>query len=180
MNRNVIGFLASFMMLLCTFSVCAQNGALSEYRLGSGDKIRIHVFGEDTLTVETLLSDAGTISYPFLGEIKVKGLTAGQLEKLITDGLKGPYLVDPKVNVSVLEYRPFYIHGEVQKSGGYPYQPGLTLRKAISLASGFTERAAEDKIYVIHEGDTAQAHQPMKMDDPVSPGDTITVEQSFF
>jgi len=155
----------------------------TEYRLGSGDLISIQVFGEADLTMEIKLSDKATISYPFLGDIAVLDNTITQLESTITNGLKGDYLIEPRVNVSVKEYRPFFITGEVEQPGGYPYQPGLTLRKAITLAGGFTERASKSKIYVTKKGVTealAETRQPIKLQDPVHPDDVITVEQSFF
>lgn len=172
-----------FALLFLAFSqsaFSADGSTLSEYKLGSGDKLSIVVFDEDDLSIEVILSDAGTISYPFLGELAIKGKTLSELENMIISGLKGPYLIDPKVNVKVVEYRQFYIHGEVTKSGGYPYQPGLTLRKAITLAGGLTERASKSKIYLRRDGDNDPAPRLIGMDDFVLPGDTITVEQSFF
>jgi protein involved in polysaccharide export with SLBB domain len=155
--------------------------SLSDYRLGSGDELRIQVFDEADLSMEIRLSDAGTISYPFIGELRVLGLTTTELESNIISGLKGGYLIDPKVNVAVLEYRPFYINGEVAEPGAYPFQPGLTLRKAIALAGGFTERASKSKIFAILEGEVGNPKPvQMAMDDPVVPGEIITVEQSFF
>ena len=171
--------LFSILVLFCSLSV-AEN--LSDYRLGSGDKIKIQVFGEDDLGMEVRLSDAGTISYPFMGEIQVKGLTVGQLENHLIAGLKPDYLIDPKVSVSIVEYRRFYIHGEVKNPGGIPYLPGLTLRKAIALAGGFTERASRSKIYVVHDGmgDLSDKSLLIGLGDQILPGDIITVEQSFF
>lgn len=155
--------------------------ALSSYRLGAGDVVTIRVFGEDDLSKEKIkLTDAGTVPYPVLGEIKVLGLTVGDLERLITDGLRGRYLVNPRVSVQIEEYRPFYINGMVDKPGGYPFQPGLTVRKAASLAGGFKERASLSKIYVIRESDPGQRAQKADLNTPVLPGDTITVEESFF
>lgn len=173
-------FLA-FVLILAIVPSAGASDALSGYRLGSGDVLRLQVFDEPDLSMEIRLSDAGTISYPFLGEIRVAGLTMSQLESEVVSGLKGDYLVDPKVNVSVLEYRPFYINGEVEDPGGYPFQPGLTLRKAVALAGGFTERASKSKIFAIAEG-MAQVANPKQvgMDDVIQPGDIITVEQSFF
>ncbi|MCB1616532.1 MAG: polysaccharide export protein [Pseudomonadales bacterium] len=168
------------MMLFCETLFAEGQNSVSEYKLGSGDKLSIVVFDEDDLSIEAVLSDAGTISYPFLGELEVKGKTLSELENLVIGGLKGPYLIDPKVNVKVIEYRPFYIHGEVVKSGGYPYQPGLTLRKAITLAGGFTERASKTKIYVRRDGVSSGQPELITMDDYIFPGDTVTVEQSFF
>lgn len=157
----------------------ASDGGLSNYRLGSGDKISITVFDEPELSISKVrLSDAGTVSYPMLGEIKVLGLTVSQLESLVTSKLKGKYLVDPQVSVSIDEYRQFYVNGMVQKPGGFPYEPGLTVRKAVSLAGGFQDRADRNNISVIHDNEKSPHKE--SLDNPVEPGDTITVEESFF
>src|SRR6266849_6910716 len=121
----------------------AQTPELSSYKLGSGDMITVRVLGEDDLKREKVrLSDAGTLSFPVLGEIKVKGMTVGALEQYIAKGLKGRYLLNPQVTVAIEEYRNFYVNGLVEKPGGYPFSPGLTVRKAITLAGGFKERAS--------------------------------------
>jgi polysaccharide biosynthesis/export protein VpsN len=153
----------------------------SSYALGSGDVISINVFGEDDLSVEKVgLTDAGSIFYPVLGELQVQGMTVGDLERLITNGLKGRFLVNPRVAINVVEYRPFYIQGQVAKPGGYPYQPGLTIRKAASLAGGFRERAALNNIFLIREKDPTQTPQRSNLNTPLNPGDTVIVEESFF
>jgi polysaccharide export outer membrane protein len=167
--------------ILFFLATVATAVTLSEYELGAGDMIRIQVFGEEDLGMEVRLSDAGTISYPFLGEIQVKGLSVGRLEAAIIGGLKPDYLIDPKVSVSIIEYRQFYIHGEVKSPGGYAYLPGLTVRKAVALAGGFTERASKTKISVIHEGDEdVKKSEPIALGDKLAPGDIVTIEQSFF
>jgi protein involved in polysaccharide export with SLBB domain len=159
----------------------ADSDSLSRYQLGSGDVISIVVFGEDDLKREHIrLTDAGTISYPVLGELKVLGRTVGELEKIITDGLQGRYLVNPRVSVSVDQYRPYFIHGQVKSGGGYPFQPGLTVRKAVSVAGGFTDRASKEKIFVIRDKDKTVKPVKVDLDTPVLPGDIITVEESFF
>ncbi len=153
----------------------------STYKLAAGDVITILVFGEDEFTKEKIrLTDAGTLMFPGLGEINLLGQTIGDLERLITNGLRGRILVNPKVAVQIVEYRPFYINGMVDKPGGYPFQPGLTVRKAASLAGGFKERAALNKIHVIRETDPQQRPQKVDLNTPVGPGDIITVEESFF
>ena len=177
--RNCIALLTSIFWGAATGAIAAS---LSDYRLGSGDSIKITVYEEPELALEVRLSDAATISYPFLGEMQVAGLTAGQLEEKITTGLKGDYLVNPNVTVSVAEYRQFYIHGEVEEPGGFSYLPGLTLRKAVALAGGFTERASRSKMYVIRDGvahDSEMGRQ-ISLDEELSPGDIVTIEQSFF
>ena len=155
----------------------ADGGA---YKLGPGDQIIITVFGEDDLSMNFRLNDSGTLNYPFLGELDVEGRSVAELEQLITSGLKGPYLIDPKVTVSMHEYRPFFVHGEVKRPGAFPYQPGLTLAKAVALAGGFTERASRSKIDVIRAGDLTATAQRIKLSARVFPGDVITVQQSFF
>lgn len=156
-------------------------GALSSYRLGAGDVVTIRVFGEEDLSKEKIkLTDAGTVPYPVLGEIRVLGMTVGDLERMIANGLRGRYLVNPRVSVQIDEYRPFYINGMVDKPGGYPFQPGLTIRKAASLAGGFKERASLSKIFIIRERDPDQRPQKVDLNAPVYPGDIITVEESFF
>ena len=158
----------------------AESRGMEAFNLGPGDQILINVFGEPDLSMDFRLNDTGTLNYPFLGELQVAGLTVVELEQLITNGLKGPYLVDPEVSVSIKEYRPFFMHGEVEKPGGIPYQPGLTLEKAIALAGGFTERASKKKVTVVRAGDPAGASRSIQLSDPVRAGDVITVHQSFF
>jgi protein involved in polysaccharide export with SLBB domain len=154
---------------------------LSAYKLGSGDLISIRVLGEEDLKREKIrLSDAGTISFPVLGEIKVKGMTVGALEEYITAQLKGRYLVNPHVTVSIDEYRNYFVNGQIEKPGGYPYSPGLTVRKAISVAGGFKERAARDKITIIRDDDSTQTPRKVDQNAMVYPGDILTVEESFF
>jgi len=153
---------------------------VSDYRLGAGDRLNITVFNEKELSMEVRLSDAGSFLYPFLGEVIAKNKTISDLQFLLTENLRKGYLVDPKVYVSILEYRPFFMNGEVSKPGGFPYQPGLTIRKAISLAGGLTPRASLTKIYVVHENDPTGTPRLTTLNAVIQPGDTITIEQSFF
>lgn len=153
--------------------------ANESYLLGPGDKVSIKVFGQDDLSIETLLGNSGKINYPFLGSISVAGLTIKQLETFIESGLLGDYLVNPNVYVQVTEYRPFYIHGEVKKPGGYPYHPGMTINQAVALAGGLTERADKEKIAIFKEGDK-NTKQVASLEYNVNAGDTITIDQRFF
>jgi polysaccharide biosynthesis/export protein VpsN len=178
-------FYRLFALILLFFSasvgaVAAAEGD-SKYRLGSGDVIDITVFGEDELTFQGIrLTDAGTVSYPFVGEIRAAGKTVAELEKIVRNGLLGDYLIDPKISVRVTEYREFYVNGEVKSPGGYPFQPGLTVRKAVALAGGFTEWAAKNSIVVIREDDPERKPTKMKLDSNIMPGDIITIDQSLF
>jgi len=177
---HMVRLILAIAAILC-FPYAAKAQELSNYRLGAGDTISIRVLGEDDLKRERVrLSDAGTISFPVLGEIRVKGLTVGGLEEFITKGLKGRYLLNPQVTVSIDEYRNFFVNGMVEKPGGYPFSPGLTVRKAISLAGGFKERASRDKINIIRDDDPKQTPRKVDLNTAVLPGDILTIEESFF
>jgi polysaccharide export outer membrane protein len=171
---------AALLFAFCGAWAKAQE-SVSSYRLGAGDVITVQVLGEDDLKRERIrLSDAATISYPVLGEIRLAGKTVGELERLIHDGLKGRYLVNPQVTVTINEYRNFFINGQVERPGGYPFMPGLTVRKAVSLAGGFKERASREKIFVIRDEDRTQTPRKVDLNAEINPGDIITVEESFF
>lgn len=172
-------FIAMLAFLAPTFSF-AQSGILNQYKLGAGDLVKITVYGQDDLTLETRLSEVGTVNYPYLGEISLLGMTVGQLENYIYSGLKPDYLVEPSVSVSIVEYRPFFINGEVQKPGGYPFQPGLTVDKAAALAGGYTERASKTKIFIVREVNGEQVTLSADRSISILPGDIISIEQSFF
>ena len=167
-------------LLVVVTGVRAEEMSFSRYGLNSGDMVSITIFGEEDMKVETRLSDAGTISYPFLGEIRVKGMTVGQLQNFLTQKLKGDYFIDPKVSASITEYRKFFVSGEVKDPGGFSFEPGLTLEKAVALAGGFTQRASRKDIIVSREDKGKLTERAMKLDESVLPGDIINVKESFF
>lgn len=166
------------MLLLLTFSAVASA---AQYQLGSGDVIRISVHGEPDLSFEEIrLTDAGTFTFPFIGEVDANGKTAGQVRNLLVEKLKDGYLIDPRVSVSVVTYREFYISGEVKSPGGYPYQPGLTLDRAIALAGGLTERASTKRMTIVRGSQGSRAEEEANMNTLVRPGDTINIDEGFF
>ena len=165
------------LILLLSFGSFASDS--QNYILGAGDKIEIKVFGQPDLDVTSLLGNSGEINYPFLGKVKLVGLSVSQVEQTIISGLQPDYLVKPNVYAQVLEYRPFYIHGEVKKPGGYPYQPAMTVNQAIALAGGLTERASVDKIFIFKE-QTKQQQQKGSLNSQIAAGDNIKIEQRLF
>jgi len=170
----------SYSLILFYFLFSSGVFADNQYKLGAGDKINVIVYGEDSLSLKDVaIGEEGGIVFPFIGEIQVLGITSTQLEKMITRGLKGDYLVNPNVHVYVVEYRPFYIQGEINSPGGYPYQPGLTVSRAISLGGGFTERASKNKIFLSHPK-SPKIKIKVKGHEKINPGDVITIEESFF
>ena len=173
--------LAGLMVLLIALSHQAFADNESDYSLDSGDVINIRVLREPDLSFQKVrLTDSGSFSYPFLGEINARGLTTVQVEERIVEGLAGDYLVDPKVSVSIVEYREFFVNGYVKSPGGYPFKPGLTVQKAIALAGGLTERASDDRVEIIRERDGEKEKFSAKLQTPVLPGDILTIEQRFF
>ena len=157
-----------------------ENGLLTSYNLGPGDRIQIKVDDEPELTLETKISGQGNINFFFLGEIHVADRSAKVVETILRERLANGFLLNPEVYVDVLEYRMYYVHGEVKKAGGFPFLPGLTTRKAIVLAGGFTEFANEDRVSVIRGNDPKHREETIGLDEPVYPGDVITVMESFW
>lgn len=151
-----------------------------EYRLGTGDKIRVIVFGHDDLSGEFEVDGRGSVSLPLIGETPLAGRTLEEAELLITNRLKPDYLKNPRVSIAVLNYRPFYIIGEVIKPGSYPYVNGMRVTNAIALAGGYTYRAREDKVY-IKRGQAEEIAVDISKDQAlVLPGDIIRVPERYF
>ncbi|WP_096087121.1 polysaccharide biosynthesis/export family protein [Agaribacterium haliotis] len=168
------------LLLSWCLSLSAQPLSSSDYVLGVGDSIQVLVYDEPDLTIETIIGDDGDINFPFLGDIPISGKTTAQVQQIITQGLLGDYLLEPSVQVLIVSYRPFYIHGEVKSPGAYAYHPGLTVDQAIALAGGLTERASEQKIFIKHELNGETVIDKVDLTYVLSPGDTVTIKQSFF
>ena len=181
--------------LLCTALLCAaqlfvavptlaqEADGVSSYTLNTGDNVQVTVFEEPDLSISAVLDDTGAISYPLLGELRVRGLTARQLENEITEGLRGRFLINPRVNVSIREYRPFFVSGEVSSPGGFPFKPGLTVEKAVSMAGGFTTRASKSKFYIVSDDSSVSEEETRRsatLSSRIRPGDILHIEQSFF
>lgn len=171
--------LAFVMMLFIAASSHGQSDE-GEYLLGAGDFIGIHVYNEPDLSLDAEIDRAGFVSFPFLGEVSAQSLTTPQLALSIENGLRGDYLVDPHVQVTVIRYRPFYIHGQVYSPGGYPYQPGLTVDMAIALAGGLKERASKSNWSIRRATESHQQEHEAARDTPVLAGDIVEISESFF
>ncbi len=175
-----IKFLHS-VLLLCgwlfvDFSVMAQ----SDYVLGAGDQVQIKVYGHSDLTSTTTLGSDGKFTFQFVGEMQAAGLTSNLLAEKVRDGLKGDYLINPLVSVDILKYRNFYIQGEVENPGGYPFEPGINISKALALAGGLTDRGSKEKIELISQSVDEKTSRLAAMSTVVDAGDIIVVGQRFF
>jgi polysaccharide export outer membrane protein len=158
----------------------APGTAPAGYSLGPGDRIRVTVFGQEQLSGEYEVDGLGNVTLPLIGEVPAKGKTEGQVEKLITEKLSPEYLRDPNVSVDVLTYRPFYIFGEVNAPGSYPYVNGMTVINAIALAGGYTYRARTSSVNLIRASDPSGEPQTVPTNESIAPGDVIEVRERYF
>jgi protein involved in polysaccharide export with SLBB domain len=162
-------------------SATVAHGVDADYRLGAGDKVRIIVFREDSLSGEFLVPGGeGKIAFPLIGDVQAGGLTVTQLQAELEGKLRDGFLKEPRVSIEVLNYRPFYILGEVAKPGEYPYTNGLTVLNAVATANGFTYRADTHKVYIKRANEPTEEEYKLTTSTPVQPGDTIRISERFF
>ncbi len=154
--------------------------AAQPYKLGSGDMLRIITFNEPTLTGEFAVSGSGGVDLPLIGEIKAVGLTPTEFQAKVAETLSHGYMQDPKVSVEVEDYRPFYILGEVNKAGVYPYASRLTVLMAVAVANGFTYRGDQRHVFIKHDDGSAEQSLPLTTSTPVMPGDTIRIPERYY
>lgn len=167
-------------IILLALCLAGQLAHAEQYILGPGDTVKVHVFQEPDLSIEARISNTGIIDYPLIGEIKLAGLDLVQAEALLDKKLRGDYLINPQITISVTRHRPFFITGEVRAPGSYEYQPGMTVRRAIAIAGDFTDRASRSKIFLIREGKSNDSSQKVTLDERLGPGDTIYIKESLF
>lgn len=150
------------------------------YTLGVGDRVRVTVFGENDLSGEFQIDGQGEVSMPLIGAVRAVNRTTRSLEDHLSARYADGYLVNPQVSVEVLNFRPFFILGEVNRPGSYPYREGLTVLNAVALAGGFTFRADEDDIEITRGGGEDEDPRAAKLTTPVGPGDLIRVTERLF
>lgn len=150
------------------------------YTLGPGDNIRIIVFGQQQLSGEFSVDGSGRVALPLIGEVRAAGASARELEQRITKELADGYVRDPRVSVEVLNFRPFYIIGEVNKPGQYPYAAGMTAVTAVALAGGYTYRARQDHVVITRSIDGTKQDRSASPNTQVMPDDVIRVPERLF
>jgi polysaccharide export outer membrane protein len=138
----------------------------SDYKLAPKDQVAVTVYGQDDLTRTLRVSQSGTITLPLLGEVQAAGLSPSELEQRIESGLRGRYLVNPRVTVSVAEFqgRQFAVMGAVNQPGAYPLKTNsTTVMLALSEAKGVKDTA--DRVaYVLRARPRAEEPQPLTVD----------------
>jgi polysaccharide export outer membrane protein len=183
--------LAALALTGTTLAGCASPGSSlaplpenvsveSAYRLGAGDKLRIQVFGAEDMSGEFTVGDSGLIAAPLIGPVKAQGLTVPQLEEGIREKLRQGYFKEPRLNVEILSYRPFYIVGEVAKPGPYPYASGMTVLSAVAMAGGYTYRANENFVVVQRRLNGSAEEGKASITSRILPDDIIRVPERYF
>jgi protein involved in polysaccharide export with SLBB domain len=149
-------------------------------QLAPGDKVRMTVFGEDDMSGEFEIDSTGSLAVPLVGEVQARGLTARELEKRVAAKLNEGYLVNARVNIEVLNFRPFFILGEVQKPGSYPWANDMTVINAVALGGGYTPRAKVGNVTLRRANDPERNEVTVSEETKIFPGDVIRVEERFF
>jgi polysaccharide export outer membrane protein len=180
--------IAAFLLAMsCT--ACASSGNLPSlsinsdaavYRLGSGDQLKVTVYGEEHLTGTYPVNGQGKVAFPLVGEVQAAGKTIDEFQKSLTTALGNGFVNNPSVSVEVANFRPYYILGEVNKPGEYPYADELTVFGAVARAGGFTYRANQKRIYIRHKDGAGEQVYKLEGNTPVQPGDTIRVGERAF
>ena len=150
------------------------------YALGSSDRLRVTVFGHPDLSGEFEVDGTGSISLPLIGQVKAEGLSTPTLEKTISESLSSGYILNPRVSVEVINYRPFYIYGEVGTPGEYPFTNGLTVQNAVAAAGGFTYRANKRVVYIKSIDSPKEIAYDLTPNTVVKPGDTLRIGERIF
>jgi polysaccharide export outer membrane protein len=159
----------------------AFNEAMTQpYRLGAGDKVRITVFEQESLTNTYAVDQSGYIAFPLIGAVPARGSTVQQLEATIAGELRNGFLRDPDVSVEMDRYRPVFVMGEVGAAGQYSYVPGLTVQKAIAIAGGFSPRANQESVDITRDINGKVMTGRVVTSDPLLPGDTVYVRERLF
>lgn len=185
MFGSLAGAVALLALTACAGSIPPPGTAAyqaTEYRLASGDELQITVFGEEALSKKYVVSSAGDLSFPLIGDVPVVGKTVTQLQNQLAETLSKGYLNDPRVNAEVLNYRPFYILGEVERAGEFPFSDDLTVFQAVALAGGFTYRADQNRVFIRRENTNSEETYDLREGKPVyvAPGDTIRFGERLF
>jgi polysaccharide export outer membrane protein len=182
MHKASLIFVAAIALAAALFlSAGPSSAADSAYMLGSGDKVRVTVFGELDLSGEYQVDGSGVLAFPLVGEVRAAGGTARKLENEIAKKLGSGYLKNPTVSVEVLTYRPFFILGEVKQPGSYAYKNGLNVLNAVAMAGGYTYRAKSNVWVITRSGNKEYQDREIRNGDfTVLPGDTIVIPERFF
>lgn len=178
------------LIVLMGLASCASNEiddlpppatpTISEYRLVEGDRISVTVFGHEELTAMVDIASDGSVELPLIGKVPARGKTALELKDDLTRIIDRKFVIDPNVDVVIARYQPFFVLGEVNTPGSYPFTLGLSMRKAVAEAGGFTRRAAKSGVSLTRRTEHGQTMRDVGLDTPVYPGDVIEIKRRWF
>ncbi len=194
MKRIILALLSILIMVPASCAAPAQETTLGanpaastmlaedEYRVSSGDKLHIIVFGEDTLTGDYVITSGGNLTFPLVGNLPASDKTVEQLQTVLSTKLADGYVNNPRVSIQVVSFRPFYILGEVNRPGEYPVSTGLTLQQAVASAGGYTYRANTRRIFLKRANEVQEKLIDLREAGPivVRAGDTIRISERHF
>jgi polysaccharide biosynthesis/export protein len=163
-----------------SYSAYFDTNPDAPYTLGSGDRLRIIVYGQDSLSNSYAVDGTGHISMPLIGIVTAEGETTTSLARKIEARLRNGYIRDPRVSIEVEAFRPFFILGEVTTPGQYPYVSGMTAETAVAIAGGFTPRAYKDTVELTRVIDGRPLTASVPVVQLIKPGDTIVVRERYF
>ncbi|HEY2068230.1 MAG TPA: polysaccharide biosynthesis/export family protein [Rhizomicrobium sp.] len=173
-------WIGAVVLALVVASPAAAASGAANYKLGSGDKVRVIVYGEDDMGGTFEVDGNGTISLPLIGPVKAAGLSAPQLEAAITGDFAAGYLNDPRVSIEITTYRPFYVMGQVNRPGQYAYVNDMSVLNAVAMAGGYTDHAVESSICIRRNGEAEENCVDTDETIKVYPGDVLRVRESSF
>jgi polysaccharide export outer membrane protein len=150
--------------------------AQAGYHLAPGDVIQVNVYGAEDVSGQLQVADTGFVSMPLIGNIKASGLTPEEFRKEVEAKLAEGYVKNPRVSVTLMVARPFYVYGEVTKPGQYPFMPDMTVTNAIAVAGVYTYRANEDYAIVTRAGKDYRG----RPQDKIEPEDVLRVPERYF
>lgn len=176
----------ALLLVLLPLAACSLNKVSSypaesrgPYTLDAGDVLRVTVYGDDSLSKTYKVDDDGTLSFPLVGPVKVRGLTTMEASSALAAALAQGFMRSPNVTVEIDTYRPFFIQGAVKNGGQFPYVPGMTVRAAVSTAGGYTDTANRNRAMIYRRDGEQMQKAGVDLDFPVYPGDTIVIGERW-
>ena len=190
--RNLAALVAA--LLLAPLAGCASsslpelsvgeaNRQVGEgYAVTTGDRLKVTVFDEPNLTGEYVIGASGELALPLIEPIPASGQPPNRIAEAIGARLKaGGYILNPRVAVEIMKFRPIYVLGEVGRPGEYPYDGKLTYLQAVAKAGGFTPRANRKVVELQRPGwPSGRVIKLTETPLAVAPGDTLVVREAFF
>ena len=174
------------LLVLLPLGACSLNSVTSyptehrgPYTLDGGDILRISVYGDESISKTYKVDDNGTLSFPLVGLVPVRGMTTAQAAGAIAAALANGFMRNPNVSVEIDTYRPFFIQGAVKNGGQFAYVPGMTVRAAVSTAGGYSDTANRNRVTIYRKRGDQMDKASVDLDFPIYPGDTLVVPERW-